>query len=530
MENERRWWESAVVYQIYPRSFQDTNGDGIGDIAGIRSRLEYISRLGVDAIWLSPIFVSPMVDFGYDVADYRDIAPEYGDIADFDRLVEDAHRLGIRLLLDLVPNHTSDQHQWFVESRRDRRSPKRDWYVWKDAAPDGGPPNNWLGAHGGKAWSWDEATGQYYLHSFQPQMPDLNWENREVREAVYDVMRFWLDRGVDGFRVDVVLRLAKDREFRDEPPNPGYRPGVDPVYNSLLHIHTRDVDHVHDYVREMRSVIDEYGDRLFIGEIYLPIDRLMRYYGEADETHLPFNFGLVTEALDAGTVGDYIAAYLAAIPPHGWPNWVLGNHDVSRVASRLGGGDAGARLANLLLLTLPGTITLYYGDEIGMIDGEIPPEAVVDRRALSDSTGWFNRDRARTPMQWSAAPQAGFTTGSPWLPVNDDFQERNVEAQEADERSVLAFVRTLIELRRRYRLWEGDTRVVATDGPVLVYARGEREGLVVALNLSGDAAPVPDRLVGARRVISTTEPAKATPDAPAFLAPFEGVVFRTEAE
>ena len=495
----KEWWKWAVVYQIYPRSYLDTNGDGIGDLEGIRGRLRYISSLGVDAIWLSPIFVSPMVDFGYDVADYRDIDPGYGTREDFDALLEDAHRLGLRVILDLVPNHTSDQHAWFQESRHSRESDKRDWYVWRDPAPDGGPPNNWLSAHGGRAWSYDAVTEQYYLHSFQPEMPELNWENERVREEMYDIMRFWLDRGVDGFRVDVILRLAKDRELRDEPPNPAYRPGVDPEYASLLHVHTRDVEHVHEFVREMREVIDEYHDRLLIGETYLPINRLMRYYGDADEAHLPFNFGLITEPFAASAIREYVRSYFDALPSGAWPNWVIGNHDTGRIASEERAGAHGAAAGAILLCTLPGTITMYYGDEIGMDNGEFSPETMKDNLGLNNIGTTLSRDRGRTPMQWDSGPTGGFTIGEPWLPVNPDTQRCNVADQTDDGTSLLNLYRRLIAFRRyRPDVVRGRVRII--DGPeeIVAYQVGD-SAQVVLLNVSDQSVPVLE--YGGRNVV-----------------------------
>ncbi len=273
-----RWWQTGIIYQIYPRSFQDSNGDGVGDLNGILQRLDYLAWLGVDAVWLSPIFPSPMADFGYDISDYTDIDPAFGTLADFDRLLDAAHRTGLKVVLDFVPNHTSDQHPWFLESRSSRASPKRDWYIWRDAAGDGGPPNNWLSVFGGPAWTWDEASRQYYYHGFLKEQPDLNWQNREVRDAMYDVLRFWLERGVDGFRVDVIWHLIKDDQFRDNPPNPSYRTGEQP-YASLDPVYTTDRPEVHEVVGEMRRLVDAYADRALIGEIYLPLERLVTYYG-----------------------------------------------------------------------------------------------------------------------------------------------------------------------------------------------------------------------------------------------------------
>ena len=357
------WWKSAVIYQIYPRSFQDTDNDGVGDLRGIMQRLPYLVELGVDAIWISPIFPSPMADFGYDVSSYIDIDPLFGTLADFDALVAAAHACGIKVLLDFVPNHTSDQHPWFVESRSARSNPRRDWYIWRDPGPAGGVPNNWLSQFGGTAWELDPATGQYYYHAFLREQPDLNWRNPQVRQAMYGAMRFWLRRGVDGFRVDVLWHLIKDDRFRDNPVNPNFAPGMRP-HEVLLPLYTTDRPEMEEVVAEMRSVVDEFDDRLLIGEIYLPIERLVKYYGrDLKGAHLPFNFSLLSAPWHAATIAKLIAEYEAALPPGGWPNWVLGNHDRPRFAGRVGRDQA--RIAAMLLLTLRGTPTIYYGDEIG---------------------------------------------------------------------------------------------------------------------------------------------------------------------
>ncbi|MBV9077236.1 MAG: alpha-amylase, partial [Methylobacteriaceae bacterium] len=358
------WWKDGIVYQIYPRSFQDSNGDGVGDLAGITSRLGYIADLGVQAVWISPIYPSPMADFGYDVSDYTGIHPLFGDLADFERLVAEAHRRGLKVILDFVPNHTSDEHPWFIESRSSRDNPKRDWYLWRDPKPDGSAPNNWVSNFGGSAWQYDERTGQYYYHAFLREQPDLNWRNADLREAMFDVLRVWLDRGVDGFRVDVIWHLIKDAEFRDNPPNPAYHSGR-PEIESLLQEHSADQPEVHEVIAGMRRVIDSYQDRVLIGEIYLPIERLVAYYGkDLTGAQLPFNFQLIQTAWNARAISRLVAEYEAALPAGGWPNWVLGNHDQPRIAARI--GAAQARVAAMLLLTLRGTPTMYYGDEIGL--------------------------------------------------------------------------------------------------------------------------------------------------------------------
>ena len=446
------WWQKGVIYQIYPRSFQDSNGDGIGDLPGVTQRLDYLSNtLGVDAIWISPIYPSPMHDFGYDVADYTDIHPLFGSMADFDRLLEETHRRGMKLILDLVPNHTSDEHPWFLESRSSRDNPKRDWYIWRDPAPDGGPPNNWLSHFGGPAWTLDEGTGQYYLHQFVKQQPDLNYRNPDVVAAMLDVMRFWLERGVDGFRVDVIGLMMKDPLFRDEPLNPDWD-GVVP-YAQFQHIYTSNLPEVHELIRQMRALLDSYDDRMMVGETYVPNDVLIQYYGTADllECHLPFNFQLIRAPWKAATVRRMVDDYEAVLPPGTWPNWVLGNHDQHRLATRIGPDQA--RVANMLLLTLRGTPTCYYGDELGMQDTPIPLDKIQDPPAVNqpEIAHIVGRDPERTPMQWDASPNAGFSAPDVkelWLPLASNYMEVNVASQLEDSRSMLNYFRNLLAYRR----------------------------------------------------------------------------------
>jgi alpha-glucosidase len=496
---ETTWWKHGIVYQIYPRSFQDTNGDGIGDLTGICERLDYLVSLGVHAIWISPIYPSPMADFGYDVADYCGIDPIFGTIEDFDRLVAQAHAKGLKLILDFVPNHTSDRHPWFEESRASRDNPKRDWYIWRDAKPDGTPPNNWISNFGGPAWTWDEATGQFYYHAFLKEQPDLNWRNPAVRDAMHDVLRFWLCRGVDGFRVDVIWHLMKDPEFRDNPVNIGYQVGR-PEIESLLQVHSTDQPEVHDVISGMRRLIDAFEDRVLIGEIYLPIERLVTYYGsDLSGAHLPFNFQLIQTAWNAHEIAALVHEYELALPEGGWPNWVLGNHDQPRIAGRV--GTAQARVAAMLLLTLRGTPTMYYGDEIGLARVDIPPERVRDPWEINEPGLGLGRDPERTPMQWDASPNAGFTTGEPWLPLDPRHRTCNVESLSKEPSSILSLYRRLIALRRERRaLSIGSYHALGTEGQVFAYERRHREErLLVALNLGHEPrriAPPPDAKAG----------------------------------
>jgi alpha-glucosidase len=507
MSGPHRWWQRGIVYEVYIRSFADADGDGTGDLAGIRSRLDYLAWLGVDAIWITPFFPSPMVDGGYDVADYTGVEPLFGTLDEFDRLLAEAHARSLRVILDFVPNHTSDRHPWFRASRGSHRDPKRDWYLWRDPAPDGGPPTNWLSEFGGPAWTLDEATGQYYYHAFASAQPDLNWRNRDVREAMYAALRFWLDRGVDGFRVDVMWHLVKDKGFRDNPPNPDYREGEGSPYRRLIPAYSADQPEVHEIVAEMRAVLEEYEDRVMIGEIYLPVDRLVDYYGrDGDGAHLPFNFHLITTAWQAREIELVIDRYEGALPAEAWPNWVLGNHDQPRVASRL--GDPQARVAAVLLLTLRGTPTLYYGEELGLRDVPIAPERITDVREAQQPGRGLGRDPERTPMPWTADPRGGFTTGEPWLPLGEENLARSVAVQRAEPGSMLMLHRRLIELRRREAaLSIGSYRPVAATGDLLAYRRaaGGRE-LLVALNLGAGSQRlvVPDDLGEVRVVLSAT--------------------------
>ncbi len=525
------WWQTGVIYQIYPRSFQDTNGDGIGDLKGIRRRLGYLAGLGVDAIWISPIYPSPMADFGYDVADYRGVDARFGTLADFDDLLMAAHARGIRVLLDLVPNHTSDRHEWFVESRASRENPKRDWYIWRDPGQDGSAPNNWISDFGGPAWEWDEPTGQFYYHAFLKEQPDLNWRNPDMRAAMFQVIRFWLDRGVDGFRIDVLWHMVKAADFPDNPPNPAWRPGMQEM-DRVLQLHSTDQPAVHEIAAEIRAIADGYaasgsGERVLIGEIYLPVDRLVRYYGqERPGVHLPANFQLIDAPWEARALATLIADYEAALPPDAWPNWVLGNHDRPRVATRR--GPAQSRVAAMLLLTLRGTPTIYYGDELGLSDGAIPAEQVQDPRELREPGLGLGRDPVRTPMPWDESAGAGFSTVTPWLPLNADWPARNVARMSGDPSSVLTLYRRLLAVRRMHpALSAGDFRLLDGTGDVLAYERWHgAERLIVALNLgvSPRSLTLPYWAGSCRAVLSTVDDSVSIAPGRISLRADEGVI------
>jgi alpha-glucosidase len=482
--HDLEWWKQAVIYEVYPRSFQDSNGDGIGDLHGILQRLDYLVELGVDAVWISPVYPSPMADFEYDISDYCGIDPIFGTMADFDVLLAEVHRRRLRLILDFVPNHTSDQHPWFLESRSSRENAKRDWFIWRDHS------NNWTSNFGGSAWEFDEATGQYYYHSFLKQQPDLNWRNPEVAQAMFNVLRFWLRKGVDGFRVDVMWLIIKDDQFRDNPPNPGLRPGS-PSNNRFLPVYNSDRPEVHAIVAEMRSVIDEFSGRVLIGEIYLPVPQLMTYYGKnLTGANLPFNFHLLQCPWSAAAIAEVIGEYDRALPQGAWPNWVLGNHDQPRIASRVGTHQA--RIAAMLLFTLPGTLTMYYGDEIGMTNVPIAPEQVEDPAEKNEPGIGQGRDPERTPMCWDQSPLAGFTMGVPWLPLGENHSSVNVAAEQQDTASILQLYRKLNALRKTHpTLVSGKLHEIHVEQNVLRFRRSGPEQIEVILNMNHESIHVP---------------------------------------
>jgi alpha-glucosidase len=463
---EPPWWRRAVVYQIYPLAFADGSGDGVGDLAGIRSRLDYLHWLGVDALWLSPIYPSPLADYGYDVSDYCDVDPRFGDLAALDALVAEAHDRGIRVLLDWVPNHTSDRHPWFAESRRSRDSARRAWYVWRDGR-DGGPPNNWRSAFGGPAWTFDEPTGQWYLHIFLPQQPDLNWLEPAVAGAMHGTLRFWLDRGIDGFRADVIHLIGKDPALADQDPSLG---DVDRVG-----IHDDPSTHV--LLRGIRRVLDSYaGDRMMVGEINLRDTlRIATYYGAGDELHLSFNFLSLEAGFDPVAWRLLVETVGEAFGSAAWPTWVLSNHDNPRHRTRFG-SERRARAAALLLLTLRGTPFLYQGEELGLEDAVIPPERRLDTAG---------RDGSRAPVPWTPGEGHGWPA-PPLLPFPPDADVRSVDAQRSDAGSTLHLYRDVLALRRgSAALRDGDLRVVDAPKGVLRYVReAGDERLDVAVNFS----------------------------------------------
>lgn len=489
------WWKTAVIYQIAVPSFADSDGDGRGDLRGIIGKLDYLNdgtdgSLGVDAIWLTPINTSPLRDFGYDVAGYRAIDPRFGTMGDFEALLEGCHRRGMRVMMDMVLNHTSDEHPWFVESRSSRDDPRRDWYVWRDGRAPGKPPNDWLAVVEGSAWAFDEASGQYYYHAFLPFQPDLNWRNPAVRDEMLDVASFWLSKGVDGFRLDLINFLYEDPQLRDNPLRFGARP-----YLAQRHLHDVSQPESLEVAQDLRALADGFGDRVLMGEVYTdtPEDSVAYLGDGTDRLHLSFYLDFIRQRWSAAGFRRSVDWLEAHLPDRGWPCYYLDNHDLQRSFSRFGtkgAGDARARVAAAMLLTLRGTPIIYYGQELGMVQSRVP------RHALGDPVGvrfWplrVGRDGSRTPMQWTAGPNAGFTTGTPWMPVDPTYVTRNVEAEDADPGSLLWWYRRLAHLRRRTRaLREGGYRPIE-GAPAAVYAfMREADGECVAVLLNFAARP-----------------------------------------
>ncbi len=491
------WWKRGVIYQVAVPSYMDSDGDGYGDLRGLLKSLDHLNdgtprSLGVDAVWLTPVFDSPWVDFGYDVRDYYAVHPRLGDLKSFDELVRECHRRGVRVILDMVLNHTSEEHPWFLESRSSMDNPKRQWYIWKDGRAPGRPPNRWRAVVEGSAWKWDGRTGQYYYHAFLPQQPDLNWRNPEVQEEMFRVCRYWLDRGADGFRLDLINYLFEDELLRDNPRKPGIRP-----YDWQVHLYDRSRPECLEVVRELRRLLDSYPGRMMMGEVYTdrPEEAVALLGDGSDALHLSFYLDFALRRWKASGFRESVEWLESRIPPGAWPCYYLSNHDLVRHYTRLGRRDAEARarVAAAMLLTLRGTPILYYGEEIGM------PQVRIPRRLIRDPIGrrfWplpVGRDGARTPMQWSAGRNAGFTEGEPWLPVHPSFRWKNVEAQDGDPRSLLNWYRRLLWLRRRHpALHLGDYRGLRAAEQVFSYLResGE-ERVAVFLNFSSRPVEFP---------------------------------------
>ena len=489
------WWKGATIYQIYPRSFMDSNGDGIGDLPGITQRLPYVADLGIDCIWISPFFKSPMKDFGYDVSDYRDVDPIFGDLADFDRLIARAHDLGLRVLIDQVYSHTSDEHRWFEESRSSRDNPKADWYVWADAKPDGSPPSNWQSVFGGPAWTWDARRGQYYLHNFLSSQPQLNLHNRDVQDAILDVMRFWLERGVDGFRIDALNFAMHDPQLRDNPPAPDNgKPRTRPFDFQVKQFNQGHAD-IPAFIRRIRALTDEYRGVFTVAEVGgEDAIREMRLFTDGED-HLnsaySFNF-LYADALTP----ELVCQSLADWPEEeglGWPSWAFENHDAPRALSRWcepQDRDSFARLKMLLLLSLRGNAIIYYGEELGLTQVDIPFDQLQDPEAIANWPRTLSRDGARTPMPWNDSACAGFGSQSPWLPVGDANRARPAEIQDQDEGSLLTFTRSAIALRSAHpAMRHGAVTRCSADGDLLILRR-ETDAQILEFRFNLGTKPV----------------------------------------
>ncbi len=480
------WWKHGVLYQIYPRSFADSNGDGVGDLPGIIQHLDYIQWLGVDGIWLSPITVSPNADWGYDVADYVAVDPELGTLDDADRLIAEAGRRDLRVIMDLVPNHTSEEHDWFVDSRSSPTARRRNWYVWADPKADGSPPNNWVSSFGGPAWTLDAATGQYYLHNHLRQQPDLNWWDDEVRAAFDGIMGFWLDRGVAGFRIDVCNMIVKDALLRDNPPATDADTFEEQLFGQRS-VYNANRPEVHEVIRHWRRLADGYPGSVLVGETPVEqMEALAAYYGTgSDELHMAFNFPFISSPLEADAMRAIVEAIELALPAGAWPAWTGSNHDMSRFATRWAGGDdAKARVSLLMLLCLRGTPVLYQGDEIGQVDTDVPHDQMRDPLGVLYWPAYAGRDAMRTPMQWSSVPGGGFTdTGvQPWLPFGD-LGRYNVESQRDDPGSMLGLARDLIALRRSTpELRQGNYRSLPLGPGAWAWSRDDRVVVMVGMS------------------------------------------------
>ena len=484
------WWRGGVVYQIYPRSFFDSNEDGVGDLKGIQSKLDYLAGLGVDGVWLSPFFRSPMRDFGYDVSDYRDVDPVFGTLADFDALLDAAHRRSLKLIIDQVYSHTSDQHPWFRESRKSRDNPKADWYVWADAADDGGPPNNWISLFGGQAWSWDTRRRQYYMHNFLSEQPDLNFHNPEVRAAILDVARFWLDRGVDGFRLDVANFYFCDRGLRDNPPK-RKGGGFARPYQHQRHLHDRSQPENLVFMEEIRALTDRYPDRMTVAEIGSDsyIERSIEYSAPG-RLHTAYNFMLLENGpLSARLIREALTQWTSE---DAWPSWSFSNHDVVRARTRWGGAEASDGFATMLLgllMCLRGTIFLYQGEELGLPQAHVPFDRLTDPEGIRFWPYSLGRDGCRTPMPWRAdSRNAGFSRAEPWLPVDPAHQRLAIDRQDVDERSILNRARRFIRVRRENpALRLGDISFLEQPEPLLAFTRTfGAQTLLCIFNLGGE--------------------------------------------
>ncbi|SMX35989.1 beta-galactosidase BglA [Maliponia aquimaris] len=537
---DKDWWRGAVIYQIYPRSYQDSNGDGIGDLNGITARLPYVASLGVDAIWISPFFASPMKDFGYDVSDYCDVDPMFGTLSDFDVLVDTAHRLGVRVMIDLVLSHTSDQHPWFKQSRASRDNPKADWYVWADPKPDGNPPNNWLSIFGGPAWQWDARREQYYLHNFLTEQPDLNFHNPDVQDALLDVVRFWLDRGVDGFRLDTINFYIHDKLLRDNPPLPpelrdaSIAPRVNP-YNHQLHLYDKNQPENLAFLERFRALLDEYPAATAVGEVgdaQKGLEIMGEYTAGDDRVHMCYSFEFLSGTQpDAQRFAD-VMARVDDVVSEGWACWAFSNHDVVRHASRWDLGLPAQKALTTLLMCLRGSVCIYQGEELGLPEADVAFEDLQDPYGIEFWPEFKGRDGCRTPMVWEKSNQnGGFTTGHPWLPVSHVHLDHAVAVQEADPGALIHHYRKAIAFRAAHpALVKGAHDKVQATGSIVHFTRMyDGEEVFVAVNLGHDPAvmemPAGDWMQVGQELGSAT----VAPDGKLHLGPWQPALARRKA-
>ena len=533
----KRWSDVNAIYQIYPRSFQDSNGDGVGDLRGVIDRLDYIhghkDSLGIDAIWFSPIFPSPMADMGYDVSNYCDIDPLFGTLDDFKELVTKSHELGINVMVDFVPNHTSNQHPWFIESRSSKTNDKRDYYVWRDAKPDGSAPNNWPSIFGGSAWEWYEGRGQYYLHTFLKEQPDLNWDNPIVRDEMKRVVRFWMELGVDGIRADAVRWISKDPQYRDDPPNKQWQKDVHGPFDAVIHKYSRFWKNLFPYLRELTDVIAEYDNRIIIFEDYpdgnySTKEQYLGFYNINSDVGMPFNFEGLWAEFYADAFRTFVTEFQGMLDPDKHrPVYCFGNHDQWRMVTRYGGEEQ-ARLVALMQFTLPGLPIVYYGDELAMPNTTIKPDEVRDLSVISSGDMSVGRDSERTPMQWHKGGFAGFSEVKPWLPIGETVRTHNVETQLHEPDSSLSLYRRLLKLRTRYEILRHGTYEAfgELEADIFTYARWlDDQHVFVALNFSDKSQEV--KLPHKGRILCSTHPVdypEMKKDGVVVLRPYEGVL------
>jgi alpha-glucosidase len=540
MHNDKpkeNWANKGVVYQIYPRSFFDTNSDGIGDLRGIIRKLDYLNdgtnnSLGVNTIWFNPIYKSPQKDFGYDISDYYSIDPIFGDLQTFTRLVEELHRRKMRLIMDFVPNHTSEEHPWFLESRASKDNPKRNWYIWRDPKPDGSPPNNWLSVFGGSAWTLDKETKQYYLHTFLKTQPDLNWRNSEVKTEMIRILKFWIHRGVDGFRTDAVYHLIKDAKFRDDPPNPDYIEGQHEPYMSLLHTYSSGQKELYETANALCQVLGAHEEKFMVSEAYLDIPAMEKMYDACENNlHAPLNFNLMSMPWEAKEYKTFIDEFNEKLGPEDVPNYVLGNHDRSRIATRMGKDKA--RIAAMITFSLRGMPFIYYGDELGMEDVSVPSEQLEDTWGKNLPGFKVGRDPERTPMQWDNTENAGFSDVKPWLPIAKNYEVVNAKAEIQDPRSFFSLYRALIYLRANVPalIYGSYEPYPLTNNQVFSFIRSHKgKKLFIAFNFSNQSQSLACESINTGKILCSTymdhtEQSIDTDFVSLTLRPYEGCIF-----